>query len=145
MSHVTFYIFPMSPCHFIYDPDVTFYSFFKSPRRTSTTFKVVVSHFVFYPCEALLIITLMHVLTIPTGTYASYTHVLIIPILPVHMYLGALQLAHPHPKKGYLFHCRPDQLCSGCPYDKPDRLQSARPLTQPVLPQRTKDNKVTGI
>ncbi len=33
---------------------LTFYSFWKSPCRTSTTFKVAVSHFVFYrPCTAL--------------------------------------------------------------------------------------------
>ena len=37
------------------DLDVTFYSFYKRPRRTSTTFKVAVSHFVFYPCGTLLI------------------------------------------------------------------------------------------
>ncbi len=37
---------------------VTFYSFCKSPRRTSTTFKVAMWHFVFYPCRALY----MHIL-----------------------------------------------------------------------------------
>ncbi len=38
---------------FLKDLDVTFCSFYKSPRWTSTTFKVAVSHFVFYPCRAL--------------------------------------------------------------------------------------------
>ena len=52
-SHVTFYFFPMSACHFLQDLDVTFYSFYKRPRRISTTFKVAVSRFVFYPCRAL--------------------------------------------------------------------------------------------
>ncbi len=32
----------MSPCHFLQDLDVTFYSSYKRPRRISTTFKVVV-------------------------------------------------------------------------------------------------------
>ncbi len=42
----------MSPCHFK-DLDITFYSFYKSPRWISTTFKVAVSHFLFSPCGAL--------------------------------------------------------------------------------------------
>ncbi len=41
----------MSP--FIRPNDVTFYSFYKTPRRTSTTLKVAVSHFLFYPWRAL--------------------------------------------------------------------------------------------
>ncbi len=50
-----FLFFPMSPCHFLKDLDVTFYSFYKRPRRISTTFKVAVSHFVSYPCGALCV------------------------------------------------------------------------------------------
>ncbi len=38
------------------DLDVTLYSFYKGRRRISTTFKVAVSHFVYYPCEALYLI-----------------------------------------------------------------------------------------
>ncbi len=47
------FFFPMTLCHFLYDLDVTFYSFYKRLRRISTTVKVAVSHFVFYPCGAL--------------------------------------------------------------------------------------------
>ena len=55
VSHVTFYFFPMSPSHFLYDIGVTFYSFYKRPHQVYTTFKVDVSHFVFYPCGALIL------------------------------------------------------------------------------------------
>ncbi len=56
MSHLIFYFFPfvtMSPfirpwCHFLQ------FFFYKRPCRISTTFKVPMSHFVFYPCGALL-------------------------------------------------------------------------------------------
>ncbi len=51
--------FPRSPCHFLLDLDVTFYSFYKRSRRISTTVKVAVSHFVFYPCGAFVLIMLM--------------------------------------------------------------------------------------
>ncbi len=48
--------------HFLFFPmylDVTFYSFYKSAVRISTTFKVAMSHFIFYPCGALIILLSM--------------------------------------------------------------------------------------
>ncbi len=59
-----FLFFPMSPFHFLLYIDVTFYSFYKNPRRTSTTFKVAVSHFVFSPSRAL---------QLPSLSIASYS------------------------------------------------------------------------
>ncbi len=46
-----FIFFPCVAMSLFIDLDVTFFSFYKSPRRTSTTFKVAVSHFVFTHLE----------------------------------------------------------------------------------------------
>ena len=51
MSQVTF--FPYVAMSLFIRPWRHFLQFYKGPRRTSTTFKVAVSHFVFYPCRAL--------------------------------------------------------------------------------------------
>ncbi len=49
-----FLFFPYVPMSlFIRRSNVTFYSFYKRLTSDSTTFKVAVSHFVFYPCGAL--------------------------------------------------------------------------------------------
>ncbi len=57
--HTSLFIFSL--CHhvtfYIKDLDITFYSFYKRPRRTSLTFKVAVSHFIFYPRGALFMAT----------------------------------------------------------------------------------------
>ncbi len=53
MSHVTFYFFTISPCHFFVRPSVTLCSFYKRPCQISTTVKVAVSRVDFYPCGAL--------------------------------------------------------------------------------------------
>ncbi len=52
MSIFTFYKISTSILPFLYDFDVTFYSLYQGSRQDSTTFKVAVSHFVFYPCGA---------------------------------------------------------------------------------------------
>ncbi len=58
-------MFSLCP-HVLQDLDVTFYSFYKRLCQISTTFKVAVSHFVFYPCGALQPRCSLHLLIVQT-------------------------------------------------------------------------------
>ncbi len=51
-----FLFFPYVAMSLFIRPCRHFYSFYKRPRQISTTFKVAVSYFVFYPCGALIVV-----------------------------------------------------------------------------------------